>query len=457
MPLDSPQAEPAPTRRSRRLPAAPASVDAPVPAPSRAERRRAVAVAVESTASVTLPGDAVLIELDLAAAGEEPRDSADPVDTLTPEPVVPADEAEPVLTRRARRARRASVPAVEHLVVDEIPAPAAEAIAHDPAAVEPELLESVVDSPAAESLVDADAGDAPADADADEDEFERAARLFCFTGETPVAAAPSEPASSAPLTITGAHVVPPRGRRSGRSAVTRVATASFSVGVFGIVGLMAVGMTTPAEAVAAASVPTSAVAPANMTVASSAIDRDEIQAYVAPSDAQNDTLQRTESYSTQTIAELASESGIQNFSNFFYNDPNGEIQWPFPVGVPISYGYGMRSGNLHEGLDFVPGDGAPIQAITDGVVRVATSAGGAYGVHVIIDHEIDGQLVSSHYAHMQYDSLQVEVGDTVTAGTIIGLTGNTGRSFGAHLHFEILMNGTTAIDPLPWLREHAGG
>ncbi|MGQ2916354.1 peptidoglycan DD-metalloendopeptidase family protein [Microbacterium aurantiacum] len=390
MPLDSPQAEPAPTRRSRRLPAAPASVGVLVPAPSRAERRRAVAV--ESTASVTLPGDAVLIELDLAATGEETRDSADPVDTVTPEPV--AAEDEPALTRRARRARRASVPAVEHLVVDEIPAPAA---------------------------------------------------------------APSEPASSAPLTITGAHVVPPRGRRSGRSAVTRVATASFSVGVFGIVGLMAVGMTTPAEAVAAASVPTSAVAPANMTVASSAIDRDEIQAYVAPSDAQNDTLQRTESYSTQTIAELASESGIQNFSNFFYNDPNGEIQWPFPVGVPISYGYGMRSGNLHEGLDFVPGDGAPIQAITDGVVRVATSAGGAYGVHVIIDHEIDGQLVSSHYAHMQYDSLQVEVGDTVTAGTIIGLTGNTGRSFGAHLHFEILMNGTTAIDPLPWLREHAGG
>ncbi|MBN9201805.1 MAG: peptidoglycan DD-metalloendopeptidase family protein [Microbacterium chocolatum] len=417
-----------------------------VPAPSRAERRRAVAV--ESTASVILPGDAVLIELDLAATGEETRDSADPVDTVTPEPVAAQDE--PALTRRARRARRASVPAVEHLVVDEIPAPAAEATAHDPAAVDPELLESVVDSPAAESLVDADAGDAPADAD--EDEFERAARLFCFTGETPVAAAPSEPASSAPLTITGAHVVPPRGRRSGRSAVTRVATASFSVGVFGIVGLMAVGMTTPAEAVAAASVPTSAVAPANMTVASSAIDRD-----VAPSDAQNDTLQRTESYSTQTIAELASESGIQNFSNFFYNDPNGEIQWPFPVGVPISYGYGMRSGNLHEGLDFVPGDGAPIQAITDGVVRVATSAGGAYGVHVIIDHEIDGQLVSSHYAHMQYDSLQVEVGDTVTAGTIIGLTGNTGRSFGAHLHFEILMNGTTAIDPLPWLREHAGG
>lgn len=411
-------------------------------------------MAVESTASVTLPGDAVLIELDLAPIDDLAPIAAESAGAVQDEPATPAPErrAEPALTRRARRARQASEPVVEHLVVDEIPAPAADTIAHDPAAVEPELLESVVDSPAAESLVDADAADAPV-----EDEFERAARLFCFTGETPVATAAASAAGSAPLTITGAHVVPPRGRRSGRSAFTRVATASFSVGVFGIVGLMAVGMTTPAEAVAAASTSTSAVAPANMTVASSEIDRDEIQAYVAPSTAQNDTLQRTESYSTQTMAELASESGIQNFSNFFYNDPNGEIQWPFPVGVSISYGFGMRSGSMHEGLDFVPGDGAPIQAITDGVVRVASSAGGAYGVHVIIDHEIDGQLVSSHYAHMQYDSLQVEVGDTVTAGTIIGLTGNTGRSFGAHLHFEILMNGTTAIDPLPWLREHAGG
>ena len=105
MPLDSPQAEPAPTRRSRRLPAAPASVDVLVPAPSRAERRRAVAV--ESTASVTLPGDAVLIELDLAATGEETRDSADPVYTVTPEPVVAEDE--PALTRRARRARPAAI------------------------------------------------------------------------------------------------------------------------------------------------------------------------------------------------------------------------------------------------------------------------------------------------------------------------------------------------------------
>ncbi len=71
---------------------------------------------------------------------------------------------------------------------------------------------------------------------------------------------------------------------------------------------------------------------------------------------------------------------------------------------------------------------------------------------VVIDHHIDGQLVSSRYAHMQYGSLQVTVGQHVTVGTVIGRTGNTGHSFGAHTHFEILMNGTTPIDPIPWLR-----
>ena len=168
-------------------------------------------------------------------------------------------------------------------------------------------------------------------------------------------------------------------------------------------------------------------------------------------------LERTETYSTVTTAQLAAQSGIKNFSNFFVNDPNSAIQWPFAVGVPISYGFGMRSGRMHEGVDFTPGAGSPIQAIADGVVRVATNSGGAYGVSVIIDHQIDGQLVSSHYAHMQYGSLQVAVGQHVTVGTIIGRTGNTGRSYGAHTHFEILMNGTTPIDPIPWLRAHAGG
>jgi murein DD-endopeptidase MepM/ murein hydrolase activator NlpD len=121
----------------------------------------------------------------------------------------------------------------------------------------------------------------------------------------------------------------------------------------------------------------------------------------------------------------------------------------------MTFGFGMRSGRMHEGIDFTPGTGAHIQAIADGVVRVSTDSGGAFGVTVVIDHVIDGQLVSSRYAHMQYDSRQVQVGDTVSVGQYVGRTGNTGRSFGAHTHMEILQNGSTAIDPLPWLRSHA--
>lgn len=288
------------------------------------------------------------------------------------------------------------------------------------------------------------------DEDASFDEFEAAARLFSFTGETPVQVAAAalqedEPDSSASE---------PASARRGLS-FRRAAAASFSVGVLGVVGLLTVGMTTPVEAVAAAQGGTTAlnvVAPGDV-----AADEEEIQAYVAPADVQNPGVERADNYKTTTIAEMAAESGISNFSNFFVNDPTSAIQWPFAVGVPITYGYGMRSGRMHEGVDFVPGSGAPIQAIADGTVRIATESGGAFGVTVVIDHVIDGELISSRYAHMEYGSLQVQPGQQVKVGTFLGRTGNTGRSYGAHTHFELLAGGTTAIDPLPWLRAHAGG
>ncbi|KJL37489.1 hypothetical protein JOD63_000286 [Microbacterium terrae] len=293
------------------------------------------------------------------------------------------------------------------------------------------------------------------------DEFEASARLFSFTSETPVQQATAESVDGdaaaggdeAPARER-THTAPRRSRMTGAS-FKRVTAASFSMGIMGVVGLLTVGMTTPVTAVAAASgidqAAMSVVAPGDV-----APEGDEIQAYVAPATAESDTLQRSENYGTTTAAEMASEAGISNFSNLFVNDPTAAIQWPFAVGVSMSYGFGWRSGRMHEGIDFTPGNGAPIQAIADGTVRVASEAGGAYGVHVIIDHVIDGQLISSHYAHMQYGSLQVTAGQKVTVGTILGRTGNTGRSYGAHTHFELLMNGTTAIDPMPWLRENAG-
>lgn len=311
-----------------------------------------------------------------------------------------------------------------------------------------ELLEPAdVPAPADE----AEAGEeAPAEA-SDVDEFEAAARLFAFTGEMPVQTQTEPEPEAEPASAPAPHVAPRRGRRIGR----QVATASFSVGVMGIVGLLTVGMTTPADAVAAVTgtEPTSLVAAKSAGLAA---DSNDIQAYVAPEGIESVALDRNENYSTVSMGELAAEEGITNYSNFYVNDPNAAIQWPFKVGVGITFGFGMRDGRMHEGADFVPGQGADVQAIADGTVRIATNSGGAYGVTVVIDHIIDGQLISSRYAHMLYGSLKVKVGDHVTVGTILGNTGNTGRSFGAHTHFEILQNGTTAIDPIVWLRANAG-
>jgi hypothetical protein len=372
-------------------------------------------------------------------------------------------EPAPAGTRRSRRNLAAPLTVASDAQPSTDPGSAAD---RDPVLVpaEPfELLEPAVDVPIAgvtdESLT-AEGEQPPvffeqaasAPRSAESDAFDAAARLFSFTGEMPI----QGEAQDEQLNQTAGGSAHVASRRNRGASFKRITAASFSVGVMGVVGLLTVGLTTPAEAVATpgrVDINTSLVASAGGDVEPGA----EIQAYVTPAEMQAAPIDRVENYSTLTMAQLASESGIANFSNFFFNDPNSPIQWPFAVGVPISYGFGMRDGTMHEGADFTPGEGSPIQSIADGVVRESTDSGGAFGVHIVIDHVIDGALISSSYSHMQYGSRQVEVGDHVTVGTLIGHTGNTGRSFGAHTHFEMLANGTTPIDPIPWLREHAGG
>lgn len=232
----------------------------------------------------------------------------------------------------------------------------------------------------------------------------------------------------------------------------RTRAAFFSAHVFGLVGLMTIGMTVDAEALPHEH----AAATTTTTLASSGVPGGDIQAYVTPAQTQPSLVINRDGYSTATLVDLAGTAGITNYSTaVFTNNPDCAVQWPYAVGVPMTYGFGMRDGRLHEGTDFIPGAGAHIQTIADGVVSVATDNGGAYGVTIVIDHVVDGQPVSSRYAHMEYDSRQVEVGDTVSVGQYIGRTGDTGRSFGAHLHFEVLRNGTSATDPLPWLQTYA--
>lgn len=315
-------------------------------------------------------------------------------------------------------------------------------------ASEAPTVPSPADLTAPASTVDSDAADA----------FEAAARLFSFTGENPVIVQASDPVvtedpEEPDAPASAAHRAPRRARRSG-TAVRRIAATGFSMGVMAAVGLLTVAVTVPAEALAVA---TQADAVTSIAVASSdeVAKDDEIQAFVAPEGAVTE-LNRDEKYSTATFSEIAAATGISRHTNFFVNDPSAPIQWPFAVGVPISDGYGPRWGSFHYGLDFTPGEGAEIQAVAAGTVRVANESGGAFGVHVIIDHEINGEVFATHYAHMLYGSLQVKPGDVVQAGTVLGHVGDTGLSYGAHLHFEVFVNGAR-IDPLPWLRAHAGG
>ncbi|MDX2376780.1 peptidoglycan DD-metalloendopeptidase family protein [Microbacterium sp. LRZ72] len=353
---------------------------------------------------------------------------------------------------RSSRARIASDAAVASSAVSEEPLRAAPEAS--PRVESPRVESPRVESPRADDpfrVAVPVAPDAPLESDADaqalsDDAFEAAIRAFSFTGENPIVAAPVVRSAS-----TGRVEQPVRRR----IPVKRLAAATFSIGVMGAVGLLTVATGAPAEAVAAATKTDATTSIQTSTDEATDAAAGEIQAYVAPADA-NAELHRDETYSTATLSDIASASGVTNQTNFFVNDPSSPIQWPFSVGVPITDGFGPRWGSFHHGLDFTPGAGAEIQSVAEGTVRTATEAGGVYGVHVIVDHEIDGEVFSTHYAHMEYGSLQVAQGDKVEAGTVLGHTGDTGLSYGAHLHFEVFVN-EVRVDPLVWLRENAGG
>ena len=232
-----------------------------------------------------------------------------------------------------------------------------------------------------------------------------------------------------------------------------VLTPAKTVGTLTVASSFMVGMTIPAETVAAARTDTTArFAPSESD--GSAADSD-IQAFVVPEDAAAEDLGRSNGFSVTSVPQLAAAAGIRYFSGSLLLDPDAEVQWPFPVSVPTSSSFGPRWGRMHEGADFTPGEGAQIRAVAGGTVRIATENGGAFGVTVYIESKIDGQTVFSRYAHMLRGSLGVREGESVSVGEVVGRVGNTGRSFGAHLHLEV-STGDGTVDPVAWLREQTG-
>lgn len=112
----------------------------------------------------------------------------------------------------------------------------------------------------------------------------------------------------------------------------------------------------------------------------------------------------------------------------------------------IGQGTNLSVQGFHTGLDFGGGDGLPITAPASGVVVFAgpwTVRGNA----TVIDH---GWGVYSGFWHQS--AIQVVVGQTVNQGDVIGLVGGTGRVTGAHLHWELWVNGVQ-VDPLDWLNQ----
>ena len=116
----------------------------------------------------------------------------------------------------------------------------------------------------------------------------------------------------------------------------------------------------------------------------------------------------------------------------------------WPVSGPVTSGYGLRWGRMHEGIDIAVPEGTPVHAAAAGTVVYAGWLGG-YGNLVVVDH---GGGLATAYGHNSV--LTAGVGQSVAQGDAIALSGNTGHSTGPHVHFEVRINGT-AVDPLGYL------
>jgi len=124
---------------------------------------------------------------------------------------------------------------------------------------------------------------------------------------------------------------------------------------------------------------------------------------------------------------------------------SGSMIWP--VGGALSSPFGFRWGRLHAGIDIAAGEGTPIHAADNGrvVLMQGTGASGGYGNYTCVQHT---RSMSTCYAHQV--RFGTGMGANVGKGQIIGFVGNTGHSFGAHLHFEVRVNGAP-VNPLNYL------
>ncbi|SMP39514.1 Peptidase family M23 [Desulfonatronum zhilinae] len=136
---------------------------------------------------------------------------------------------------------------------------------------------------------------------------------------------------------------------------------------------------------------------------------------------------------------------LRDNQSFFASTPS---IWPTEGWVTSEFGY-RRSPftdrrELHRGLDIAGPIGTPIYSSAEGRV-LSAERDGAYGLTVAIDH---GSGIVTLYAHLQ--QFAVKAGQKVSRGELIGHMGNTGRTTGPHLHYEVRLNGIP-VDPMRYI------
>jgi murein DD-endopeptidase MepM/ murein hydrolase activator NlpD len=185
-----------------------------------------------------------------------------------------------------------------------------------------------------------------------------------------------------------------------------------------------------------------------------------IEAELEPRDPEHGELQKQYAELDATITTLSTdasfiEQGLQNQYESLVDQKAFLAALPTrkPAVGYFTSGFGTRKApfggkvKMHEGLDIANHPGTPIKASADGLITFASTKAG-YGQTVVIDH---GYGLQTWYAHTR--KILVKNGARVKRGETIALLGNTGRSTGPHVHYEVRVNGTP-VDPLSYILEN---
>jgi len=171
---------------------------------------------------------------------------------------------------------------------------------------------------------------------------------------------------------------------------------------------------------------------------------EDLNTEIALEKSHNELIRRMhEQTGSLEVAALDQKDNFENLCDFLEQQiikmGSTPTIWPTRGYISSAFGYrkspftGLR--DFHKGLDIAARIGTPIKATAHGEVTFAGKKG-SYGNLVVIDH---GHGMVTRYAHM--DTIAVKRGDSVKRGNIIGEVGNTGRSTGSHLHYEVHLNG----------------